>query len=211
MTTTGSGAPTSSEVGKTDWGTTTQQGASDRRAAGQSGGIVQLVRDSTYQRLGDQKERASETLGSVAGAVRGVTQQLRDGGQEQIADYANRAADGIERWATQLRQQDLQDALRGVQRFARREPAMFLGIAFGVGIVAARFLKSSSQTGDGSSRPSGGGWNPTSAGATSPQSAMGTSASPRPSTPSYVGGSPASGSDAIPRVGSDLRPAREAL
>jgi len=114
----------------------------DRQAA-PDGGITQLLRDSTMQRLGDQKERATETLGSLAGAVRGMTQQLRDGGQEQVADYVNRTADGIDRWASQLRQQDLEQALRGVQRFARREPALFLGLAFGAGVLVARFLKSS--------------------------------------------------------------------
>lgn len=127
----------------------------DRQAA-TNAGISQLVRDTTLQRLGDQKERATETLDSLAGAVRGMTQQLRDGGQTQVADYVNRAADGIDRWASQLRQQDLEQALRGVQRFARREPALFLGLAFGTGVLVARFLKSS---GDGSdSRSYAGEW-----------------------------------------------------
>jgi hypothetical protein len=118
----------------------------DRRAAGDTAetGIGQTLRDSTYRRIDEQKTRASETLGSVAGAVRGMTQPLRDGGQTQMADYVNKAADGIERWASQLRQQDLEDAVRGVEQFARRQPAMFLGLAFGAGLIAARFLKSSS-------------------------------------------------------------------
>src|SRR5688572_21902144 len=181
MATTGSGQPFSSGVGTTDPANTTQQGQSgqsDRRAAGNPGGIARLVRDTTYQRLGDQKARASDTLGTVAGAVRGVTQQLRDGGQEQIADYANRAADGIERWSTQLRQQDIQDAFRGVQRFARREPAMFLGIAFGVGILAARFLKSSSEDDQFSSRNAGSRWDTDGGGGTGAPAFAGTSPTP---------------------------------
>jgi hypothetical protein len=72
-----------------------------------------------------------------------MSQPLRDGGQPQMADYVNKAADGIERWATQLRQQDLEDAVRAVEQFARRQPALFLGVAFGAGLMAARFLKSS--------------------------------------------------------------------
>ena len=220
MATTGSGQPTSPGVGTTDWGNTTEQSASDRRAAGHDGGIAQLVRDTTYQRLGDQKERASDTLGSLAGAVRGVTQQLREGGQPEIADYANRAADGIERWASQLRQQDIQDAFRGVQRFARREPAMFLGIAFGVGVLAARFLKSSSEYDDRySSDPGGSGWN-TRTGAVPPStSATGSYATTAsvPGTGTTSGTSSTSsaskigGPDVVPRLGSDVRPTGEAL
>jgi hypothetical protein len=118
----------------------------DRRAADDSNanGIAQTLRDTTYRSIDSQKSRASDTLGSLAGAVRGMTQPLRDGGQPQMADYVNKAADGIERWASNLKQQDLEDAVRAVEQFARRQPAMFLGLAFGAGLVAARFLKSSS-------------------------------------------------------------------
>jgi hypothetical protein len=149
MATTGSGLG-SPGVGTTDWANAGQQ-TSDRRPAGEtntnSGGIAQTLKDKTYQQLDGQKARASETLGSLAGAVRGMTQPLRDGGQAGIADTVNKAADGIERWASQLRQQDLDDAVRAVEQFARRQPAMFLGIAFGAGLIAARFLKSSGSDG----------------------------------------------------------------
>ena len=138
-------------MGTTDWNTSEGQqtsGERDRRAAGEgsttTSGITQTLRDTTYRSIDDQKARASDTLGSLAGAVRGMTQPLRDGGQPQIADYVNKAADGIERWASNLKQQDLEDAVRAVEQFARRQPAMFLGLAFGAGLVAARFLKSSS-------------------------------------------------------------------
>jgi hypothetical protein len=131
-----------------DWtagpGQPTGQQASDRHAAGGDGaGLAQTLRDSTYRGIEEQKSRASETLGSLAGAVRGMTQPLRSSGQPQMADYVGKAADGIERWASGLRQQDLEDAVRAVEQFARRQPAMFLGLAFGAGLVAARFLKSS--------------------------------------------------------------------
>jgi hypothetical protein len=144
-------------VGTSDYAAGQQ--SSDRRAADTgtntgsgdttSSGITQTLKDKTYQQLDGQKVRASDTLGNLAGAVRGMTQPLRDGGQEQIADAVNKAADGIERWASQLRQQDLDDAVRAVQQFARRQPAMFLGIAFGAGLIAARFLKSSNSRDSG--------------------------------------------------------------
>jgi hypothetical protein len=60
-----------------------------------------------------------------------------------VADYVDKAAGGIDRWANELRQRDLTDTIRVVHDFARREPAVFLGLAFGAGALLARFLKSS--------------------------------------------------------------------
>ena len=101
-----------------------------------------------------QKERATGTLGAVAGAVRNATQGLRESGQTGLAGYVNRAADEIDRWTSRLREQDLDDAVREVQQFARRKPAIFLGVAFGAGVLAARFFKSSGPAGSSGYRPS---------------------------------------------------------
>ena len=109
----------------------------------QVSGIGQTLRDATYQKLTDQKTRASDTLGSVAGAVRGMKEPLRESGQGSVADYVGKAAEGIDRWADRLRGRDIDDTVRAVHDFARREPALFLGIAFGAGALLARFLKSS--------------------------------------------------------------------
>jgi hypothetical protein len=120
----------------------------------QASGIGQTLRDATCQKVTDQKTRASDTLGSVASAVRSMTEPLRADGHSGVADYVDQAAGGINRWADELRQRDLNDTIRVVHDFARREPAVFLGLAFGAGALLARFLKSS--TGDKhSSSPSG--------------------------------------------------------
>ena len=103
----------------------------------------QLVRDKASEQIGTQKERAAGTLGAVAGAVRSATQGLHESGQPALASYVTRAADEIDRWTSKIREQDLDDAVREVQEFARRKPAIFLGIAFGAGVLAARFFKSS--------------------------------------------------------------------
>ena len=218
MATTNSGQPTSSGIGTTDWGGATGDAAGARRAGGSNAGIAQMVRDTTYQRLDTQKERASETLGSLAGAVRSATQQLRDGGQPGIADYANRAADGIERWSSQLRQQDVQDAIRGVQRFARREPAMFLGLAFGTGLLVARFLKSSGDNSDFDPDSGASRWNTgasdlsrTTGGSVGSTMGTGSMGSTTGTGSMGVSSTTTSGTDALPRLGSDPRSTREGL
>ena len=105
--------------------------------------LRQLVSDTASQQIDTQRERAPGTLGAVAGAVRSATQGLRESGQPGLAGYVTRAADEIDRWTAKLREQDLDDAVREVQEFARRKPAIFLGVAFGAGVLAARFFKSS--------------------------------------------------------------------
>jgi hypothetical protein len=90
----------------------------------------------------------------VAGAVRQVTDGLRESGQTGLAGYVGRAADEIDRWTARLREQDLDDAAREVQEFARRRPAIFVGVAFGAGVLAARFFKSSGPAGSSRSRRS---------------------------------------------------------
>lgn len=186
----------------------------DRRAAGEhdsSGGIAQTLRSTTYRSIDDQKSRASETLGSVAGAVRGMSQPLREGGQPQIAEYVTKAADGIERWASDLRQQDLEDAVRAVEQFARRQPAMFLGLAFGVGLLAARFLKSSGDDRGtqryGSRFNSSPGAGPTSFGSTG----VGSTGMGSTGTGAGVGSSTSANRGDIPRLSGDIRSAGEVL
>ena len=176
-------------------------------SGGNGQGIAQTLRDTTYRGLDSQKARASETLGSFAGAVRGMTQPLKDGGQAGVADYVNKAADGIERWASQLGEQDIDDAMRAVQQFARRQPALFLGIAFTAGIVAARFLKSSNDNYNSSSQQygswGGGGGTMGSVGRTTGTGNLGTADFGQPF------GTSASGD--IPRVSGDIRSAGEVI
>ena len=139
----GQNAGASQTTGTTDWNQQPATGAS----VGIGDELRQLVREKTYEQIDTQKERATGTLGAVAGAVRNATQGLRDSGQPGLANYVTRAADEIDRFTSRLREQDLDDAVREVQQFARRKPAIFLGIAFGAGVLAARFFKSSGQSG----------------------------------------------------------------
>jgi hypothetical protein len=206
MATTSTGQPTGQ--GQSSMGSErqiSQAEASDRRAAGDAGGIAQTVRATTYRKLDDQKSRVSETLGSVAGAVRGMTQPLRENGQAGMAEYVDKAAQGIDRWASQLRERDIDDAVHAVQDFARRQPALFLGIAFGAGVLAARFLKSSAEDRAFKHRgQSGGAWQGSS-------SAMRNDFSSRDSARTGMGGSVTGPAGESPRLSSELPSAREVL
>ena len=100
--------------------------------------------DKVASRLDSQKDKAAEGLGSVAQALRQASDQLR--GQNDGAaghEYVASAANQVERLSDYLRSTNTKDMVSGVERFARQQPALFVGGAFMLGLLGARFLKSS--------------------------------------------------------------------
>jgi len=107
-------------------------------------GIVGKVKEQATAQLSSQKDRATDGLGSVAQAVRQTTQHLRDNQNDTVARYAEQAAEQIERFSERLRNKDIGELMTDAQQLARRQPALFVGGAFAIGLLGARFLKSSS-------------------------------------------------------------------
>jgi hypothetical protein len=141
-------------TGETTAGTTSPQPSSGagrfdtQRAEGTQQGQSSwsgMIRQAATTRISDQKHKASEQIDHVAHALRQTTDSLRDQGRTAVADYARQAADQLERLSHRIDEKDLDELVEGMQRFARRQPALFVGAAFGVGLLGARFLKSSSE------------------------------------------------------------------
>jgi len=61
------------------------------------------------------------------------------------ADYVRTAASQLERFANRMDERSIVDAVSDLQWFARRQPALFIGVAFGVGLIGGRFLKAASE------------------------------------------------------------------
>jgi len=114
-----------------------------QHAAGQ---VVDQARQQLSSRLVDQKDRAAEGLTSVAHALRQTSQQLREQDQQAVTGYIESAASQVERISNYLRHNDLGGLIDDVEHFARRQPALFLGGTFVLGLLGARFLKSSRPT-----------------------------------------------------------------
>jgi hypothetical protein len=123
-------------------------------SSGSNESIVGRVRDRATEQLNTQKNKATEGLGSVAHAVRDTTQRLRDENHDTVARFVEQAADQIERFSSGLKNKDVGELVNDAQRLARRQPALFVGGAFAVGLLSARFLKSSSPR-DSYDRPYG--------------------------------------------------------
>lgn len=106
-------------------------------------GIIDKVREGATSQLSTQKDRATEGIGSVAQAVRQSTQHLRDNHHETIAQYVEQAANKLEQFSTRLKDKDVGELMRNAQDLAKKRPAVFIGSAFAIGLIGARFLKSS--------------------------------------------------------------------
>jgi hypothetical protein len=101
------------------------------------------ARDSASSSLNQSRGQAADRIGSIAQAVRSTGDRLRSDNQTGIADLTDSLADSVERLSSYLRDRDLSDVRQDVEAFARRQPAVAIGVALAVGLVAARFIKSS--------------------------------------------------------------------
>lgn len=130
---------------------TTNQGVA-QQAASNVANQVQEAASSVANKAGNtahvvlkgQRSNAAQSLNAVSSAVNQVSQQLSQNDQTApIAGVMGAAADQIQNVAGYLEQHNVQQIVDEVRDFARREPALFLGGAFLVGLLAARFLKAS--------------------------------------------------------------------
>lgn len=124
------------------------------QAKDKAGEVADQAKEMTASRANEQKDNAADSLGTIARAVGNVGDKLRDQ-NPTIAHYADMASDRIDQLAGQISSRDVTDLLDDVEEYARRNPAVFLGGAFALGLIGARFLKSSQpSSSDGSRRES---------------------------------------------------------
>lgn len=123
--------------------------------AGPSGqsDLAGQAKDMVSQQVEQKAGRSADDLREVARALRRTNEQL---GGNMAAPYVDKAAQQLERLSSFLRTADANQVVRSVESFARREPLLFLGGAFTLGILAARFLKSSARSEGGEREYRGG-------------------------------------------------------
>ena len=109
--------------------------------AGQSvGHLAERAADIGFRQADRGKEQAAEGITQVADSIRRVSLDM-EGSQPQIAEVAQTAAEQAERIATYLQQTDAREIVRTVENVARRQPLLFLGGAFLLGMAATRLIK----------------------------------------------------------------------
>jgi gas vesicle protein len=112
--------------------------------------------ETLKDRANDQKNAGAEYVGTIAEAIRRAAREF-DGDLPIAAVYMRKAASRVEDISDTVQHGDIQDLMRGVQSFARRQPTAFLGLAVLAGFGVVRFLKSSGGAIDQSPQPSQGG------------------------------------------------------
>jgi len=113
--------------------------------------LIDNVKQRATAQLDSQKGRATDSISSIAHAVRSTTSQLRGEQHDVLAQYVETVADQLERFSNNVRGKDVNELLDDARGFARRQPALFVAGSFAVGLLAARFLKSSGRSDSGRS------------------------------------------------------------
>jgi hypothetical protein len=112
---------------------------------GRVGPVLGRVRERVNSELNVRKDRASQMLDDLARAVRRVREPLHDPSLAALGEYADQAAERLEHFASEVRERDVAELADEVRGLARHRPAVFAAATFATGLVAARFLKSTSE------------------------------------------------------------------
>lgn len=121
--------------------------------------VTQKLGEQTRKVVSDVQHRATEQMRSgidsgmqrAAGALKGVAESMTGGSATDDAgagQYVRQAGEQVRRAAEYLENTDMKQLASDTESFARRQPAVFLGGAFVLGVVAARFFKNSQRSGD---------------------------------------------------------------
>lgn len=129
-----------------------------KNTAGQAYGVATEKATTVIE---EKKGDLASGLTTAADTIRQVTSTLREtdeqtGITDTAAQYGDSLAQQIEKISQYFERNDVRVMVRDVETFARRNPAVFIGGAFALGLLAARFLKSSNPNPNSSRRLSGG-------------------------------------------------------
>jgi hypothetical protein len=157
-----SGRSSSSSTASTSAGTTQDRTTSGGQSGGQSatqgrgtveqtkqkaqelaGQVQQKATQRVESGLAKGKTQAAQTLNTVAESLVVSGQQLRERNQQNVSRFVDQAADKVQRASNYLQNTEVSEIIDTAEEFARRRPGLFLTGAFALGLLGARFLKSS--------------------------------------------------------------------
>lgn len=104
---------------------------------------IDQAKTQAMSKLRDGKSRVAGQVGTMAHAFRSAGSELRGEDQARLAEFTESAAERMERMGRYIDEHSLGELIDDVERIARRTPSLFLGGAFAMGLIGARFLKTS--------------------------------------------------------------------
>lgn len=106
--------------------------------------VTDQAKHAAQSQLSVRKDQTAHGLNTVASAVQDMGDKLRQNSQtSSYAQFTDQAANQIQRFSGYLRNHDVREIVDQAEDWMRRDPMIALGGAFVLGLVAARFLKSS--------------------------------------------------------------------
>ena len=118
-------------------------GEAGQQATESAGHVAGRAADLGIQQADRGREMAAEGLDKVASSVRRLSTDMQFD-QPQIANVAMTAADKADEVARYLRDTDARQIISNVEDTARRQPLLFIGGAFLLGLAASRLIKAGS-------------------------------------------------------------------
>lgn len=125
-----------------------------QQATQSAGVLAERATSLGFQQADQARTKAADGLEQVTESIRRVSMDL-EGEQPAIANVVTTAADQAERIAEYLRTTDARQILSTVEDVARKQPLIFLGGAFVLGLAASRFIKAAGGSSGGSSGGAG--------------------------------------------------------
>jgi hypothetical protein len=119
------------------------------------------IKENATTAYTEQRDRAVEMLNALADALRSTGRNLSsqsgtDGQDDKaamsLAPYIDEAADRLSQSANFLREKEMSGLLHEAQTLAKKQPMLFLGAMFGIGVAGARIIKGMSDGDDSQSR-----------------------------------------------------------
>jgi hypothetical protein len=101
------------------------------------------ARDQAAASLSESRKRAGTQLGGLATALQKAGEHLRTENQASVAHVADSLARKLEGVSRYVQDNEMAAMVDDLEQFARRRPAAVLGFGLVVGLLGARFLKSS--------------------------------------------------------------------
>lgn len=95
------------------------------------------VTDAVSDIAREKKDGAAEGMHRAADATREAARKM-EGDQAWMAGLVDRVAEALDDLSDSLRRSDFRSMLDRTEHFAREQPILFAGAAFGIGLLLAR-------------------------------------------------------------------------
>jgi hypothetical protein len=105
--------------------------------------MTEQAKQTATSQIAARKDQAAQGLSVVSSSMRQMGDNLRQNEQtSSYAQYVDQAAEQVDQFSGYLQHHEPRQIMSDAESLARRNPALVLGGAFALGLLASRFLKS---------------------------------------------------------------------